>query len=174
MGLIEEISFEVRAPSRFHRFMQGLVASRPGAWLFQRTLYVVDKAVATATRGRLTFAGLAAAVPTIFLTTTGAKTGMERTSPLLGIPHGGDLAVIGTNYGQRPTPGWVYNLEADPSAVVSFDGRAAKVVARKAGPDELEEVFRAADDVYVGYGKYRSRVTHREIRVFILESPTDD
>ena len=106
----------------------------------------------------------------MMLTTTGAKTGKPRTMPLLGIPVGEDLAVIGSNYGQRNTPGWVYNLEADPSAIVAYRDRSVEVVARRADEAETDRIFALGHAFYSGYAKYRLRADHRIIRVFILET----
>ncbi|MGI9624154.1 MAG: nitroreductase family deazaflavin-dependent oxidoreductase, partial [Acidimicrobiales bacterium] len=61
------------------------------------------------TGGKTTVPGLLAGLRVVMLTTTGAKSGEPRTMPLVGIPSDGDLAVIGSNFGQGPTPGWVYN-----------------------------------------------------------------
>jgi len=108
----------------------------------------------------------------VMFTTTGAKTGKRRTMPLLGIPVGEDLAVIGSNYGQKNTPGWVYNLEADPSATVGYRDRSVEVVARRADETETDRVFDLASAVYPGYAKYRVRADHRAIRVFVLETDT--
>jgi hypothetical protein len=94
--------------------MQRVASSRAGAWLFSKTLYPVDKVLFRMTGGRLTLPSLTAGVSVIMLTTNGAKSGKTRTMPLLGIPVGENLAIIGSNYGQKATPGWVYNLEADP------------------------------------------------------------
>ena len=113
--------------------------------------------------------GLMAGLPVIMLTTTGAKSGEPRSMPLVGIPLGDDLAVIGSNYGQQRTPGWVYNLEADPTATVSYRDRAVEVTARAASDAETDEAFEIATSFYPGYGKYRARASHRTIRVFVLE-----
>lgn len=116
----------------------------------------------------MTVPGLVAGLPVIMLTTTGAKSGRSRTMPLLGIPVDGDIAVIGSNFGQKRTPGWVHNLEADPTAVVAYRGVDVQVSGRLASDAEADEAFGAAATVYPGYGKYRLRASHRTIRVFVL------
>ena len=80
----------------------------------------------------------------------------------------GDLALIGTNFGQTNTPGWVYNLEADPTACVTYRDRTVDVRARRANPDETASALTAAARVYPGYDKYRERITGREVKVFVL------
>jgi len=114
--------------------------------------------------------GLMAGLPVIMLTTTGAKTGKNRTMPLLAIvPMDHDMAVIGSNYGQRPTPGWVYNLRANPEATVTHGSQSVEVTARSATDAETEQAFEAGAAFYGGFPEYRERASHREIEVFVLE-----
>ncbi|MGA7759496.1 MAG: nitroreductase family deazaflavin-dependent oxidoreductase [Ilumatobacteraceae bacterium] len=169
MGVLDELDYVLKPANAAQRVTQRIAASGPGAWVFQRTLYPVDKVLYKRTDGRLTVPGLMAGLPVIMLTTTGAKSGEPRSMPLVGIPLGDDLAVIGSNYGQQRTPGWVYNLEADPAATVSYRDRSVEVTARAASADEADEAFEIAATFYPGYGKYRARASHRTIRVFVLE-----
>ncbi len=168
MSVLDDLDYTVKPANAAQRVTQRIAASGPGAWLFQRTLYPVDKLLYARTKGRLTVPGLMAGLPVIMLTTTGAKTGEPRSMPLVGIPLGDDLALIGSNYGQKPTPGWVYNLEANPAATVSYRDRSVEVTARPATDEEAERAFEIAAGFYPGYGKYRSRASHRKIRVFVL------
>ena len=170
MGVLHDLDYEVKHANGLQRIMQAVASSRPGAWMFSKTLHQQDKVLFKATGGRLTVPSILAGLPVVMLTTNGAKTGQSRTMPLLGIPVGDDLAVIGSNYGQKGTPGWVYNLEADPSAVVGYRKRTVAVVARQADKIETDRVFELAAAVYSGYAKYRIRANHRVIKVFVLES----
>ena len=172
MGLAEALGYEITQANRAQRLTQRVTGTRAGAWISQRTLYPIDRAVFRWSDGRHSVPGLMAGLPVILLTTTGAKTGQERTMPLVGTPWKGDLAVIGSNYGQVRTPGWVYNLEADPHARVEYRGVSVPVIARRLGPDDADAVFERAATAYPGYGNYRERADHREIRVFVLEPAT--
>ena len=177
MGSLHELDFEVKPANAPQRMMQALfwavvASSRPGAWLFSKTLHQQDKALFKATSGRLTRSAFLAGLPVVMLTTTGAKTGQRRTMPLIGIPVGEDLAVIGSNYGKKNTPGWVYNLESDPLAAVGYRDRTVDVVARRADEAEADRVFDLASAAYPGYAKYHTRADHRVIRVFVLETAT--
>jgi deazaflavin-dependent oxidoreductase (nitroreductase family) len=173
MGLITELGYRARPVNVFQRAVQWLASTRPGSWLFQRTLHRIDRPLFRLTKGRVTLPGVLAGLPVILLTTTGAKTGLERTMPLAGIPIGDDLAVIGSNFGQRPTPGWVHNLRACPDATVSYGPVSVAVTARPATREETEQAFRAGASIYGGFAAYRDRVADREIRVFVLE-PRDE
>jgi deazaflavin-dependent oxidoreductase (nitroreductase family) len=169
MGVLQKLDYEVKPANAIQRAMQRVASTRAAAWVFQRTLYPIDRLLFRWTNGRLTVPGLVAGLPIIMLTTTGRKSGEPRTMPLVGVPVGDDVAVIGTNYGQQHTPGWVYNLEADPAATVAYRDRTVPVVARPSDDAESDRAFEQAGAVYPGYLEYRDRVTHRDIRVFVLE-----
>ena len=173
MTLLDELDFELNPPNVFQRGMQRLGSTRPGAWAFSVLLQPIDRFLFNRTNGRVTVPGLMAGLPVIMVTTTGAKSGQARTSPLLGVPVEGSLAVIGSNFGQESTPGWVFNLEADPTAEVGYGDRTVEVTARLADADEADATFELAGSVYGGYAKYRERAEHRVIRVFVLESSSD-
>jgi deazaflavin-dependent oxidoreductase (nitroreductase family) len=170
MGLLTELDYEVRSPNAFQRGIQILGSTKPVAWVFQKTLYPMDRSLYRRSGGRITVPGIMAGLPVVMLTTTGARSGEPRTMPLLGIPMGDALAVLGTNYGQKPTPGWVHNLRADPSATVEYRGTSVQVVARFATSSETEEAFALAAKVYPGFNEYRDRIEGRQIAVFVLDT----
>lgn len=169
MGVLQDLDYRVRPANAFQRAMQRLASWGPVSWVFQKTLYVVDRPLYRWSNGRLTVPGLVAGLPVILVTTTGAKTGLPRSMPLLGVPMGDDIAVIGSNFGTERTPGWVRNLEADPTATVRWRDRTADVTARRATPEETDRAFEVGSVFYSGFPAYRRRAAHREIRVFVLE-----
>src|SRR5215470_18074408 len=66
----------------------------------------------------------------LLLTTTGAKSGQSRTTPMMFHRDGGRLLVIASNIGAQNHPHWYLNLVADPHVVVEvgherFDAIAA-------------------------------------------------
>jgi deazaflavin-dependent oxidoreductase (nitroreductase family) len=152
------------------RTLQRVAAGERIGRLLQRSLHPIDRAVHRVSGERHTAASLLAGLPIIMLTTTGAKTGTDRTIPLMGIPVADELVVIGSNFGTTSTPGWVYNLEANPAAVASYRDQRVAVVARHADRGEADRAFDAAAAVFAGFPDYRRRATHREIRVFALET----
>ena len=168
MSVLDELDYTVKPANAAQRITQRIAASGPGSWLSQRTLYPFDKVLYKRTKGRVTIAELMAGLPVIMLTTTGAKSGELRSMPLVGIPLDDDLALIGSNYGQKRTPGWVYNLEANPEATVSYRDKSVEVTARPATDAEADRAFEIASGFYPGYAKYRARASHRTIRVFVL------
>jgi deazaflavin-dependent oxidoreductase (nitroreductase family) len=170
MGVSSELGYTPSESNVFQRATQQIVASKPGAWLFSKFLHAVDKPLFRLSKGRVTMPSLLAGLPVVMLTTTGRKSGEPRTMPLLAIPVGDDLAVIGSNFGQAHTPGWVYNLEADPTAKIAYQQTVVPVTARRADEAETDATFARAATIYPGYSNYRQRADHRTIRVFVLES----
>lgn len=172
MGLLEELGYIVKPPNRVQRTLQHAAARDRVSSTLQKTLYPLDKTLHRASGGRHTVASVLTGIPVIMLTTTGARTGNARSTPLIGIPMEDGLVVIGSNYGTEATPGWVHNLEANPAASVTYRDRRVAVVARRANLQETEQAFDAAAAIYAAFPDYRNRAAHREIRVFVLETAT--
>jgi deazaflavin-dependent oxidoreductase (nitroreductase family) len=171
MGLIDQLGYRIPEANRFQRLVWKVSSSRPGAWLFAKTLHHVDRLVLRLSRGRATVPGVLAGLPVITVATTGARTRERREVPLVGVPSGDDIAVIGTRFGQKRTPAWYVNLRAEPRAEVGYRGRTVPVVAREAKGDEREAVWAHGCQMYAGYQAYARRIDNRPIHVVVLEPP---
>lgn len=168
MGLIDDLEYRPPRQNVFQQTVTAFAGTRPGARLLSLVHEPVDRAWRRLSGGSYA-TNVLAGLSVVELTTTGAKSGRPRTVSLIPVPFERDLAVLGTNYGQRNTPGWVYNLESEPRANLTHRSLTVEVVARRADPSQTDQVFEVASQVYVGYASYRSRAAHRDIRVFILE-----
>jgi deazaflavin-dependent oxidoreductase (nitroreductase family) len=168
VGLTDQLGYRVPVANRFQRLVWKVSSSRPGAWLFAKTLHHIDRILLRLSRQRATVPGVLAGLPVITLATTGARTGQRREVPLVGVPSGDEIAVIGTRFGQARTPGWYFNLRAEPRAEVGYRGRTVSVVAREADGDEREAVWAHGCEIYAGYQAYARRIDHRQIHVMIL------
>jgi len=151
------------------RFLRRLASGGPGAWVFSRVMHRVDRPVHRLTRGRYTLGSLLSGLPVVMLTTVGARTGRPRTVPVLGLPFGGGLGVIASNFGQHRQPAWYYNLRANPDAQVIVDGVRRRVRAVEADADQRAEIWEEGLRVYPGFSQYERRASHRRISVFVLE-----
>jgi deazaflavin-dependent oxidoreductase (nitroreductase family) len=169
MGLADDLGYRVRPANAFQRVVQGLASTRPGAWTFSKVLRHLDDVVVRLTKGRTSAPEVLAGLPVLDVTTTGRKSGLRRTSHLIAVPVDDTLALLGTNFGQPSTPAWVLNLEADPRATVVHAGRSREVVARLATEEEQAGVLAASTRVYGGYLKYQQRISHRRLRIFLLQ-----
>lgn len=119
-----------------------------------------------ATKGRLF--GKVRHSPVLLLTTTGRRSGVQRTAPVLYMREGRSYIVVGSNAGSARAPAWSLNLKANPSAKVQAGGRLEQVTARVAEGEERERLWRAMNEQYSGFDEYAQR-TDRDIAVFVLE-----
>ena len=103
----------------------------------------------------------------LLLTTTGRKTGRERTNPLLYLEDGENLVVVASVGGAPKHPGWYWNLKANPEARVQIKDRTLRVSAEEAKDEEKRRLWRLVVEMYPPYEDYQRR-TQREIPVFVL------
>jgi deazaflavin-dependent oxidoreductase (nitroreductase family) len=108
-------------------------------------------------------------LPIAVLSTTGAKSGLLRHTPVLLTMDGDVPILISTNWGQDKLPGWHYNLSANPRADLELNGHKRTYLARKTEGAEREKYWALAVSQYPGYEAYRSRLGGREIGVWLLE-----
>jgi deazaflavin-dependent oxidoreductase (nitroreductase family) len=158
---------EPRTPL-WNRMISGIASSRPGAWLFSRTIHRIDPLLLRLSGGRLS---TAQGFPVLLLTTTGAKTGQRRTLPLLYVEHGDGVAIIASRFGNTKHPGWYHNLRANPRATVEIRGKAREYEARLSTEAERAEIWAKAVAIYPGYERYKARAG-RTIPIMVL-SPVD-
>jgi deazaflavin-dependent oxidoreductase (nitroreductase family) len=159
----------VRLDSRAGRAVQKVAASPLFAKVAPPVVTRVDRLVHRLTGGRhILGEGL---VPTLVLTTVGAKTGARRVVPLGCIPDGEVIYLVGSNFGRREHPAWTANLRKTPRATVSFEGRTFEVDATLLSAEEKAAVWPKLLAVWPNYDLYTER-SGRDLRVFRLE-PTD-
>lgn len=136
------------------------------AWTAAR-LAPVDAKVVKKTGGRFGLLGNYG-LPQCLLTTTGRKSGQQRTVTLLYGRRGNEVVLIGSNFGQKHHPAWALNLEANPDCVFSVDGAQTPMVARQVTDEgEREEIWQLMYEIWPAYAAYRGRAG-REIKIFVL------
>ncbi len=104
----------------------------------------------------------------LLLTTTGAKSGQPRVSPLAYLRIDGKLLIIGSFAGADINPGWVHNLRANPSAQVEIGTDSSDVTARELPSAERDELFPTITAAAPGFAEYQAKTT-RVIPVFELQ-----
>ena len=154
------------------RWIRRLAGTRAGAWLFARVLHRIDRFVFRITGGRRTATGVVSGLPVVLLTTTGARTGLPRTVPVLGFPAGDDVAVAAGNFGRAQDPGWCVNLRCEPRAQLAVDGHRRAVVALELTGTARDDVWRRAIEVLPAAAAYERRAGGRAIGVFLLRPDT--
>lgn len=105
----------------------------------------------------------------ILLTTTGAKSGQPRTTPLA-YSTDGDKLVIAASKGGAPTnPDWYFNLVANP--IVTIELGAEKFQARATvvkDEAERQRLYARHAELMPGFAEYTTK-TDRKIPVILLE-----
>jgi deazaflavin-dependent oxidoreductase (nitroreductase family) len=102
----------------------------------------------------------------------GAKSGADRTSPLMYHRDGASLAVVASKAGQPTNPAWFHNLMANPETTVQVGAEVREVRARLATEAERERLWPQFDAFYPGYSTFRERAHPRVIPIVLLEPRT--
>jgi deazaflavin-dependent oxidoreductase (nitroreductase family) len=106
--------------------------------------------------------------PLLLLTTTGAKTGREHTTPVVYARDGDRLLVFGSKAGAPTHPAWYHNLVANPTVTVELPGERFEARAVVLEGDERDRLFDAQKAAMPGFADYE-RKTSRTIPVIALE-----
>ncbi len=99
-------------------------------------------------------------MPVLLLTTTGRKTKMPRTTPLMYIRDGDAFVITASNSGSDKHPGWFLNLQASPDAQIEVPGAKLSVSAAVASVSEQARLWPelvARAPFFEGYQKGTSR-----------------
>jgi deazaflavin-dependent oxidoreductase (nitroreductase family) len=104
----------------------------------------------------------------LLLTTTGHKSGQERTTPLIHRTDGDRWVVVASKGGAPDHPGWYKNLQADPEATVQVRGEVIPVRASTAQDSERERLWKLMTEVWPDYDEYQKK-TDREIPIVVFE-----
>lgn len=103
----------------------------------------------------------------LLLTTTGAKSGRSRTTPMMFHRDGDRLLVIGSNIGAPNHPHWYLNLAADPHVVVEAGEERFDAIATPLHGAERDQVWTMLKHNYPFFGEHEAK-TERIIPVVAL------
>jgi F420H(2)-dependent quinone reductase len=106
--------------------------------------------------------------PAALVTTTGRKTGRQRTTPTLYLGDG-DRVVLPASFGGRDAdPGWYRNLKSNPAVHVQIRGEHLDLTARDATDDERKRYWPKLIRMYPPYRGYRE-AADRKIPLVVCE-----
>ncbi|MGV9882228.1 nitroreductase/quinone reductase family protein [Streptomyces sp. NPDC003006] len=109
----------------------------------------------------------------LLLTTTGAKSGKEHTTPLGFVRDGGLLLLVGSNLGAPRHPDWYHNILAHPTVTVELGTEEFQAIAVPAEGERRDRLFESVVAAEPGYGDYQAR-TERILPVVVLERPAHE
>lgn len=147
-----------------NRFWAGLSMRMPDSWL--KATGKLNVPIYRLSRGRLM--NTVGTGPVLLLTTTGRRSGQQRTAPVLYLKDGERLVVVGSNAGNVRAPAWSHNLKANPDCEVEVGPKRSRRRARVAEGEERAELWRKVNEMYEGFDDYDAK-TARDISVFVLE-----
>lgn len=104
----------------------------------------------------------------LILTTTGRRSGEQRSTPLIYQRYGDDYLVVASKGGAVEDPAWYLNLKAEPEVSVQVRGDRFKAHARTASAEEKPDMWRTMAAAWPAYDDYQLN-TAREIPVVVLE-----
>ena len=109
-----------------------------------------------------------AQAPLLLLTTTGARTGKARTTPVVYTRDGERLVIVASKAGAPTNPHWYLNLVANPEVTVELPDDTFKARASVAEGDERDRLYSAHAAVMPAFADYAAG-TDRVIPVVALD-----
>jgi deazaflavin-dependent oxidoreductase (nitroreductase family) len=106
--------------------------------------------------------------PVLLLTTTGRRSGEQRTTPLIYGRHGDDYLIVASKGGAPDPPAWYLNLTDDPEVQLQVKADRFRARARTATAGEKPELWQTMAEIWPDYDSYQTR-TDRDIPVVVLE-----
>ncbi len=97
--------------------------------------------------------------PVLLLTTTGAKSGLPRTSPMMYLPDGERLVVFASKAGAPTNPDWYHNLVANPIVTVEVGTEKYEATATATAGGERDELYARQAELYPGFAEYEAKTT---------------
>ncbi len=111
--------------------------------------------------------GMFAGMPMLLLHHTGARSRVERVSPLAYLPEGDEYVVFASKGGAPDNPAWYHNLKANPVTEIEVGDRHIPVVATEATGEERDRLFEAQAALRPQFAEYQAN-TDRQIPVIVL------
>jgi deazaflavin-dependent oxidoreductase (nitroreductase family) len=103
----------------------------------------------------------------VLLTTTGARTGQRRTTPMMFHRDGGRLLVIASNAGAPRDPDWYRNLVAHPRVTVEVGEETYDAQAEPLSGAERDQAWAMLKETYPFFAEHEV-TAGREIPVVAL------
>ncbi len=104
----------------------------------------------------------------LLLTTTGAKSGQLRTTPMMYIRVDDQLLVIASNAGAPSHPDWYRNLVAHPEVTVEVGNETFNAIAIVTEGTERQRLWTRVVEQYPFFADHQAKVA-RQIPVIVLK-----
>lgn len=118
------------------------------------------------TNGRV--GGSISGLNVLLLTTTGRKSGKQRTTPLGYFENDGNYVIIASNAGGEKNPSWFYNLKSNPRVTLRVKDKELTAIAEPASSEKRNQLWSQLVSLAPRYANYEQR-TSRVIPMVILK-----
>jgi deazaflavin-dependent oxidoreductase (nitroreductase family) len=135
--------------------------SASGQWYLRHISPRVDATLMRRTRGRVSSMGTWPRC--VLLIHTGAKSGVERTTPLIYFTDGDRAILVASNYGGTRHPAWYHNVLANPTVTLCGGGFEGRFVGQEVTGVEYDRLWALAKRWIRGYNKYEASSGDRKI-----------
>jgi deazaflavin-dependent oxidoreductase (nitroreductase family) len=171
---VDRIPEKMSRARPWQRLILRLAALRPISWALSHLLPRLDRWELRRSHGEHSLTTLITGLPLITLHTTGARSGLPRSTFLIAIPYDENIVLIASYFGSQQHPAWYHNLLAHPEVQVSLNGQTQTFLARLTNGAERQACWGQAVSLYPGFEAYRRRAKGREIPVMVLEPVSPD
>ena len=111
--------------------------------------------------------GMFTGAPMLLLTTTAAKSGQQRTTPLVYLPDGDRMLIFASKAGAPTNPDWYHNLVANPVATVEVGSDSQQFKATVITGEERDRLYGIQAAKMPNFAEYE-KLTTRKIPVIAL------
>jgi len=150
----------------YRDFINNFSVTPVGRWMAKTIASRVDPTIYKLTGGRFTITG-PPTIPMLSLTTTGRKSGRERTVQLGFTKDGEDVLIVASNFGGTSHPAWSHNLDAKPEAKIQLGAETKAVVAKRLTDSEKALIWPKIAATIPQMKSY-VKMTDRNIKVYRL------
>lgn len=139
-----------------------LLRPRPVRYLLRHGAHRIDRQLLRLSNGRISTAMV---TPELLLTTTGARSGEPRVTPLTYFTDNGRVIVVASNYGGRRHPAWYHNVRANPQVTLAAGGYEGAFVGEEVMGAERDRLWRIAKEWIPSYADYEQMTGGRTIPI---------
>lgn len=97
--------------------------------------------------------------PMILLTTTGAKSGEQRTTPVMYLAEGDAVYVFASFAGADQSPAWYHNMVANPKITAEVGTEKYEAIATVLDRAERDRVYAEMAAKYSNFAEYEAKTT---------------
>ncbi|MYR08540.1 nitroreductase family deazaflavin-dependent oxidoreductase [Gordonia sp. SID5947] len=132
-----------------------------GQWYLRTVAPRVDPTLIRLTRGWTSSIGPSPRF--VLVTHTGAKSGIERTTPLIYFTDAGRIILIASNYGGTRHPAWYHNVTANPVVQISAGRGTESFRGEELTGTERDRLWDKVKQTMPGYATYEALAGDRTI-----------